>query len=149
MRAKAWKMAAVFAGLPLASVMVPAHLASAATGPRDVNVLMDYTITGLTGTLDLHYGNVTEVAYGAAVARDGSMTSVQFNDPDDGNDLIITAAAGSLTAQVHERVLIPEQDTAIHGTASFSGGTVEVRINSSRPVSVPNGSFSFETRPFR
>ena len=148
MRAKAWIMAAVVAGVPLVSGIVEAHPASA-TAPQEKNVVLDYTITGLTGTLDVHYGNGTGVAYGAVEASDGSMTSVRFNDPDGGNGLVVTSAGGSLTARVHERVLIPERDDTLRGTGSYVGGTVQVSVNFQRPVSVPNGSFSFDLFPSR
>jgi hypothetical protein len=145
MRAKAWVMAAVLAGLPLASGIVGVDPALAA-GPKDKNVVLIYTVTGLTGTLDVHYDNGVGAADGRAEASDGSMTSVQFDDRD---NLVIRSAGSSLAARIQERVLIPGADDTIRGTASFSGGTVEVSVNSQRPVAVPNGSFSYALSPFR
>ena len=146
MRAKVWMVAAVLAGVPLASGNVGAHPASAA-GLQDKNVWLTYTVTGLTGTLDVHYGNGTGLGYGVVEASDGSIKSVQFNDPDGGNGLVVRSAGSALAVRIEERVLIPGKDDTIRGTASFSGGTVQVAVNNQRPVTLPNGSFSFNLFP--
>jgi hypothetical protein len=93
----------------------------------------------------VHYGNGSGLAYGAAEASDGSITSVQFNDPFEG--LVVRPAGGSLTARVRERVLIPARDFSLRGSASYAGGTVQVSVNDQREVTVPNGSFSFPIMP--
>jgi hypothetical protein len=145
MRAKAWIMAAVLAGVPLASGIVGVDPAGAA-GPQDRNVFLAYTVIGLTGTLDVHYDNGVGATDGYADASDGSITLIQFNDRD---NLVVRSAGSSLAATIRERVLIPGADDTIRGKASFSGGTVEVSVNSQRPVTVPNGSFSFALSPYR
>ena len=131
----------------LTCALVGALLIVAPTSAADISkekvVPLEFTITGLTGTLKLYYNNGDGVTYGNAQATEGSITSVRFIGPFNTHSLVLRSTGGSLTAHVEEGELISGDESTLRGTASFSSGTVTVSINGQKPETVPNGSFSF------